>query len=42
MRTSIDGVFAAGDITNNVFKQVVTASGDGAIAAKSAYEYLDK
>lgn len=42
MRTSLGGVFAAGDITNNVFKQVVTAAGDGAIAAKSAYEYLDK
>jgi len=40
MRTNIKGVFAAGDITNIVFRQAITAAGDGAIAAHSAYEYL--
>jgi len=40
MKTSCSGVFAAGDATNQKLKQVVVASGQGAIAAKSVYEYL--
>ena len=40
--TNIKGVFAAGDVTNNSLKQVVTAAGEGAIAAKMAHEYLMK
>jgi len=40
MKTSSDGVFAAGDATSNYLKQIVTAAGDGAMAAKSAYDYL--
>ena len=40
METSIDGVFAAGDATSGYLKQIVTAAGDGAMAAKSAYDYL--
>ncbi len=39
-RTNVKGVFAAGDCCNNPLKQVVTACGDGAIAAHSAYRYL--
>jgi len=42
MKTSCLGVFAAGDVTHHKLKQVVVASGQGAIAAKSAYEYLRK
>lgn len=42
MKTNINGLFAAGDITNRRLKQVVVASGQGAIAAKSAYEYISK
>ena len=42
MSTSIEGVFACGDITHQKLKQVVVASGQGAIAAKSAYDYLKK
>ncbi len=38
--TNIGGVFAAGDITNNPLKQVITACGEGAIAANSAYEEI--
>ena len=38
--TNIKGVFSAGDITNNVFKQIVTACGQGAEAANSVYSYL--
>ena len=40
MKTSSKGVFAAGDVTNNSMKQIVTAAGEGAIAAKSAYDYI--
>ena len=39
-RTSVDGVFAAGDVTNNFLKQVVTAAGEGASAAKAAYNFI--
>lgn len=39
-RTSVPGIFAAGDVTNNVAEQVLIAVGDGAKAALSAYEYL--
>ena len=39
-RTNVEGVYAAGDITNNPLKQAVTACGEGAIAANSAYESL--
>jgi thioredoxin reductase (NADPH) len=42
MKTSVSGVFAAGDVIHQRLKQVVVASGQGAIAAKSAYEYLKK
>lgn len=34
------GVFAAGDVTNVPFKQIVIAAGQGAIAALQAYDYL--
>tara|TARA_Y100000310_G_scaffold263261_1_gene273389 strand:+ start:23925 stop:24911 length:987 start_codon:yes stop_codon:yes gene_type:complete len=40
MKTSVKGVFAAGDATSRYLKQIVTAAGDGAMAAKSAYDYL--
>ncbi|MFH1521564.1 MAG: FAD-dependent oxidoreductase [archaeon] len=39
-RTSIAGLFAAGDVVNNPFKQIITAAGDGSVAAKTAYEFL--
>ena len=42
MKTSVSGIFAAGDVTHHKLKQVVVASGQGAIAEKSAYEYLKK
>ncbi len=38
--TNVEGVFAAGDCCDNPLKQVVTACGDGAVAAHSAYEYV--
>jgi NADH-dependent peroxiredoxin subunit F len=39
-KTSMPGIFAAGDITNVKSKQIIIASGDGAKAALSAFEYL--
>jgi thioredoxin reductase len=39
-RTSIPGIFAAGDVTDSYAEQVLVAVGDGAKAALSAYEYL--
>jgi thioredoxin reductase (NADPH) len=40
MKTSVDGLFAAGDIRINAPKQVVCAAGDGAIAGIGAINYL--
>jgi len=34
------GIFAAGDVTDTPFKQIVTAAGDGAKAALQAWNYL--
>jgi thioredoxin-disulfide reductase len=39
-RTSVPGVFAAGDVTSVPQKQIVVAAGEGAKAAMSAYAYL--
>ena len=41
MRTSVDGVFAAGDLRIKSLRQVVTATADGAIAAVMAEKYID-
>lgn len=40
MKTSVPGLFAAGDVRNTNFRQLATAIGDGAIAANSAERYL--
>ncbi len=42
MQTSLDGLFAAGDIRENSVKQVVAAAGDGAVAAINAIKYIEK
>ena len=41
MQTSIEGLFAAGDIRQDAPKQVVSAAGDGAVAALSAMNYIE-
>lgn len=40
MRTTIPGVFVAGDVRNKTVRQVATAVGDGAVAAVNAERYL--
>ena len=39
-RTSIDGIFAAGDVTNVPEKQIIIACGEGAKACLTAFRYL--
>ncbi|MFC2144001.1 NAD(P)/FAD-dependent oxidoreductase [Candidatus Aenigmatarchaeota archaeon] len=39
-KTNVPGVFAAGDCCNNAAKKIVTAAGDGGLAAENAYFYL--
>ncbi len=41
MRTSIEGVFAAGDVRTSPLRQVITATSDGAIAAVNAIKYVE-
>lgn len=41
-KTSKEGIFAAGDVTNDPFKQNNISAGDGVRAALSAYSYLRK
>ncbi|MFH1671448.1 MAG: FAD-dependent oxidoreductase [Candidatus Portnoybacteria bacterium] len=38
--TNVPGIYAAGDMTNNPLKQIITAAAEGAVAATSAYNYL--
>jgi thioredoxin reductase (NADPH) len=42
METSVEGLFAAGDVRDKYLRQVVTAAGDGAIAAMASYAYISE
>ncbi len=40
--TNVPGIYAAGDVTDKLFKQLITGVADGCTAAYSAYEYISK
>jgi thioredoxin reductase (NADPH) len=41
METKIPGIYAAGDVREKTLRQIVTATGDGSIAAQSAQHYIE-
>lgn len=41
METSVPGIYAAGDVRQKRLRQVVTATGDGSLAAQEAYHYIE-
>ncbi|MFA5255985.1 MAG: FAD-dependent oxidoreductase, partial [Candidatus Omnitrophota bacterium] len=42
MSTSVNGIFACGDVRKKPLRQIVTAAGEGATAAVSAEQYVEK
>ncbi|HJF32386.1 MAG TPA: thioredoxin-disulfide reductase [Sporosarcina psychrophila] len=42
METSVPGIYAAGDVREKLLRQVVTATGDGSIAAQAVQKYVEE
>lgn len=41
METAVPGIFGAGDVRDKMLRQIVTATGDGSVAALSAQHYIE-
>lgn len=41
METTVPGIFAAGDVREKMLRQIVTATGDGSIAAQAVQKYIE-
>ena len=41
MKTSLDGLYAIGDVRNTPLRQVISACGDGSIAGQEVYKYIE-
>jgi len=41
METTVPGIFGAGDVREKMLRQIVTATGDGSIAAQAAQHYIE-
>ena len=42
METAVPGIYAAGDVREKMLRQIVTATGDGSIAAQAAQHYIEE
>lgn len=42
METTVPGIYAAGDVRDKMLRQVVTATGDGSIAAQAVQHYIEE
>ena len=42
METKVAGIYAAGDVREKLLRQIVTATGDGSVAAQAAQKYIEE
>ena len=42
METKVPGIYAAGDVREKLLRQIVTATGDGSVAAQAVQQYIEE